>query len=61
MRAMAFCSFAITDLGSSAYERAAVIFCPSTNIQARKSLMAFFFVGSLIFSGIRSQVKLDTG
>ena len=37
------------------------MFCPSASIDWRKSVMAFFFVGSAILLGMSSHVKLEIG
>src|ERR1700676_799430 len=59
--AMALISLATTSLGSGAYVKAATIFCPSVSIQCRNPVMAFNLTGSLICSGMSSQVKVQIG
>jgi hypothetical protein len=40
---------------------AAANFCPSVKTHLRNCAIAFLFAGSSIFSGTRSQVKLEIG
>src|SRR5579863_2352665 len=58
---MAWLSFFTTSAGSGAYERASVIFCPSTNIHFRTLIIAERLAGFSIVLGISSQVKLEMG
>src|ERR1035441_614019 len=58
---MAAFTFSTTFCGSGAELSWLVIFCPSLTIQSRKSAMIFPFFGSLAWTGIKSQVKLEMG
>src|SRR5207247_8693439 len=59
--AIAFCSMTTTSAGSLAYESASTMLWPSVSIHSRKSVSAFFFIGSSILEGISSHVKLEIG